>query len=548
MGIRPAKDLYRTLPCWPGSILSCLEVPAVGRSVLRLPTTECLNQTIAMAIAAKTADPTAGSATVRTLWGGTAFFVSSGASRFGSFLFLCLASRLLATADFGILALGLSVLGLLQAVAALGLPTTALRFLSGAANPVKRSAYGCILLFTGVAAISSAAALFLSARVVATFFFEVPSLVTPLRILAIAILFSVPALVMRAILQAQERIGPMMASELIQGIGKIVVLFALVPAMASVNSILWTVVVSAAASCVAAALFLRSLPIRPSFAGRWSGPMRRIARYAVPSAFISVSYVFALQSDRLMLGLLSDTSAVALFTAASSLAMIGTILHGGMVSMFMPIVSERYLSGAMHETHDAYRSIGKWVGLANSLLLLSFVALGPWLLALFGEAYSTPQGYYALVTLGGAYFVGTIVGPTGAFLQMTDRNRLELINTLVFVTVNLGLNTMFIPRYGALGAAFATLLSGIVRNCCQYIEILRIHQFLPVSRESWTVILITLVGTGFCLAVSSFGLRGLIAFSAAAALVYQTMLQATAEERRALSSVKARLGGLRRWA
>jgi O-antigen/teichoic acid export membrane protein len=63
--------------------------------------------------------------------GGAGFFTANVINRGFGFAFVVVASRLLGSTEFGILALGLSVMGVVRKVAAFGLPQTIQRFMSG---------------------------------------------------------------------------------------------------------------------------------------------------------------------------------------------------------------------------------------------------------------------------------------------------------------------------------------------------------------------------------------------------------------------------------
>ena len=73
---------------------------------------------------------------------------------------------------------------------------------------------------------------------------------------------------------------------------------------------------------------------------------------------------------------------------------------------------------------------------------------------------------------------------------------------LISAIVNIGLNFLFVPRWGLLGAAFATMISYAVWNC---LKAYYSAEFYGVRFEMWRLLHIT--GTGFGL----YGLSLLVA-------------------------------------
>ena len=149
----------------------------------------------------------------------------------------------------------------------------------------------------------------------------------------------------------------------------------------------------------------------------------------------------------------------------------------------------------MGHVRDAYLFVSQWTGTFNGVALIAFAGVGSWLLMLFGPEYATQTTYVVLVILSTLYFFGTWVGPTGALLQMTNGHRVELVNTIIFIVSNIGLNYLLIPAYGIIGAALATFGSGLMRNIIQLAEIGWFHSVSPLQPRNLAVLLLTVLMT-----------------------------------------------------
>jgi O-antigen/teichoic acid export membrane protein len=469
----------------------------------------------------------------RTIKGGAGFFTASLVKRGFGFLFIVVASRFLGPAEFGVLSLGLSVTGIARSLAVFGLPNTIQRFLSGEGEDRRSQIYGAILLIGGGIAALSATGLYIAAPWLSAGFFDEPTLAEPLRILSISVIVGVGAKLLRAVLQAQEEVQKIVVLDTVRSVGKVLVALLIFLWVRSAAGAAWAVVGAFALGAVVAGHYVRHLRIHPSL---WVSRTEvwRVLEYSVPLVLVGFSYFLSQQADRLMLGWLSDAEEVGLYTVTSTLAMVMSVLHGSLISIFKPLVSEAYRNNLREEMRSAYLFVSKWVGAVNGAALLAFVGTGLWVLGIFGAEYANTTTYRVLVILSAMYFISTWVGPTGALLQMTDGHRVELVNTIIFVCSNIGLNYILIQYYGVLGAAMATFGSGVFRNVLQVGEIAYWHGFSPFERKNVTILAITAVGTLGLLVVTPGIFRISFALILITLLASFVLWTATNREKRAL--------------
>ena len=406
----------------------------------------------------------------RTAKGGIGFILANGINKGAALLFVLVASHLLGVEIFGLLALGLSVVALLQNVALFGLPLAAQRFLSGDGEEDAPAIYGTILVLGGLVSIGVATLCFFSAGWISTRVFSEPRLEGILRVLSFSLLFGLPYILFRAVIQSQEKVRWIVTTDLVQKMGQILVAVILFLFYTSVEGFATGYVVSYFAALLLAGWHLSRLRLRPGFS-KDVARFGKVLRFAVPTTFVSFSYLIAQQADKIMLGILSDSMAVGMYTVAVSVGMIISILHNSLVSVFMPIASQAYRAGDMAGLNQSYLFVSKWLGAIGGIIVLFLLGYGAWLLQLFGPGYNNAATLQVLLLISLLNFIGTWTGPTGALLLMTDRQNPEVLNTLLFVGANIALNYYLIPIYGITGAAMATLISVLVRKIIQVIEI-----------------------------------------------------------------------------
>lgn len=479
----------------------------------------------------------------RTIRGGLGFLTANAITRACGFLFVAVASRLLGPSGFGVLSLGLTVSGLARRVSEFGLPDTLVRTLAGEGEEEADRVLGTSVALGLALAAAGAGALFWAAPWLAGPVFTEPALVAPLRILAGAILLWVPISLARAVLQARERVRRIVTLDLTQQTARLAAVTVVLLLVGGVNSAAVAVAVSLLLPLGVALFHLRSVDLRPRF-----GDVRRklgaVVELAGPLLVVGFSYTLARYADRLMLGALADMRQVGVYTVVATLAMATLLLHGSLVSGFKPIAADAHRSGDLGDARAPYLLVSKWAGAGSGILLVIFAAFGPALLTLFGPEYATEAAYRALLLLTGLFFVGTWIGPTGAVLQMSGGERVELVNTFVFLVVNVTLNFLLIPRFGVVGAATATLGSGLLRNVLQVLELAALYDFIPVDRAHLKLFAGLAVACGLVLAVrESRALAAPMVAVSVVGLAGYLWVTMTDAERRYLARIRTRLLG-----
>ena len=80
--------------------------------------------------------------------------------------------------------------------------------------------------------------------------------------------------------------------------------------------------------------------------------------------------------------------------------------------------------------------------------------------------------------------VATAIGPVDVVLLMAGRSSWNLINTLVSVIANVGLNLLWIPRFGLTGAAAAWAVSILLNNLLPLVEVWSLVRLQPFGGGS----------------------------------------------------------------
>lgn len=115
-----------------------------------------------------------------------------------------------------------------------------------------------------------------------------------------------------------------------------------------------------------------------------------------------------------------------------------------------------------------YKKMAKILALFNAIISIILIAFAPWIIRiLFGDQYTDSVLPFQILSFG--YFIaGTFRIPAGNTLVALGKIRINLINSLISGTANIILDIILIIKYGAVGAAIATvsvfILSSLISN------------------------------------------------------------------------------------
>ena len=201
-------------------------------------------------------------------------------------------------------------------------------------------------------------------------------------------------------------------------------------------------------------------------------------KFTLPRGLAGVFAVAILWLDTLLIGALRSPSEAGIYGAATRYLVFGQFVGVAIIQVVGPKLSELLTRDDRRGASEIYRSSTAWLMLVAWPIYISMVVMAPALLSVFGDRYRTAST--ALMILGGAMLVATAIGPIDMVLLMAGRSRWNLINTVIALVVNVGLNLLLIPRWGIAGAATAWSASILVNNLLPLAQVwvsLRMHPF-----------------------------------------------------------------------
>lgn len=181
----------------------------------------------------------------------------------------------------------------------------------------------------------------------------------------------------------------------------------------------------------------------------------------LPLSFIAGATIINSKLDIFMLGFLSSKTNVGLYSVALQIA--GTILIGQTIvnAIIGPKIARMYASGDIQELQKLISHACRLTSLLAVTCFLIIIVFGQLLIEIvFGMDFSSSYNI-TLITCAGFAF-SAIMGPVVLTLNMAGHERTTMWVVAFSAVVNALLNIFLIPRYGAEGAAVATLITVVV--------------------------------------------------------------------------------------
>jgi O-antigen/teichoic acid export membrane protein len=151
-------------------------------------------------------------------------------------------------------------------------------------------------------------------------------------------------------------------------------------------------------------------------------------------------------------------------------------------------------------------------------------------LALYGDRYASSAPYLAMLSF--AYYFNTILGFNGVTLRVFGAIRPVVLINLSAAVLNVVLNLLLIPTFGALGAAIGTSTALVLHNVLKQIGLQRRTGIALFDGEALRVYAVIAAGALALLVVELVTNLGLIVGTALAALVSTVVLALTRDELR----------------
>ncbi|MBF0547343.1 MAG: flippase [Candidatus Riflebacteria bacterium] len=196
-----------------------------------------------------------------------------------------------------------------------------------------------------------------------------------------------------------------------------------------------------------------------------------------PLVFSSIAITIYMKIDQVMIGDLSNNMEVGFYAVAARLSELGFFVPMIVLSSIYPKLIELFNKDETLYTKQLQKVMGLFFWGWLTLSIIVFIFSEKIILLMFGKTF-LPSAPILTVHIFSGIIVSMGVIFSNRFL-LKNQQIIGLYGTIVGAVANILLNFILIPKYGGVGAAWATLISYIVPPAFQSIffdfEIARIH-------------------------------------------------------------------------
>ncbi|MBE9169014.1 oligosaccharide flippase family protein [Pleurocapsales cyanobacterium LEGE 06147] len=389
---------------------------------------------------------------------------------------------------FGIYTLGLAIYQLGELFSRLGLELGAVRYASiYQGNGDTRRLKGILLQAVGLPLLSGlclGGILYLTADAIAQTFFDEPQLAGALRLFA----FTIPigasgtsaAFASTGFQTTKYRVY---AWDLLLPLANLllIVLFGEIGLGLWGTALAWLL---ASSVCLILTLYFlyRLFPdiinqrIQPIFESK------RLLSFSLPLSFGTLLWLVLIWTDILMLGYFWPASEVGIYRAASQTAFLMILFNRSLIMMFSPMIANLYNQGDLKEMKQLFQTATRWNFSLTLPIFLVLAVTSKQILQIFGAEFGT--GWLLLIILAAGQLTRAGAGGLAMhILTMSGHQYLKLYGDCLLAGINIALNFLLIPQWGAMGAAIATGLSMAGVNFIQLAQVKRILKIQVYSRN-----------------------------------------------------------------
>lgn len=234
--------------------------------------------------------------------------------------------------------------------------------------------------------------------------------------------------------------------------------------------------------------------------GRVELPVREIVGFSAPLMTSNVIGLIGNSIPVLLLGYFQPMSTVAYYRVVLPAAALSTMIPSTFVSLYLPFASRMYAKGDTVGINHLFWRTSLWMGvLAAPIFIASTCFAHPITVFLYGARYAASAPILAILAIG--YFSNVVCAFNVVTLKVLGKIRFVVILNVVTPIILVLFNLLLIPRFGAIGAAFATTAGLLVQNLLRQCGLWRTAPGFPFFDRRYARFLVLLGGSALALSV-----------------------------------------------
>jgi O-antigen/teichoic acid export membrane protein len=397
-------------------------------------------------------------------------------------------ARVLGAENLGLCALGMTIVSFFGLINAFGLPDSATRFVAlyGVSDQVEALR---ALLWNGSWILLATNLIFAALLIKAgpwfvTRFYHAPQLARYLPLFAVIMITGALNSFLGKVLAGYKEVGRRtLITRFLASPMTMLIAIGLISAGCALWGYLFAQV---AASVIVMALLIslvrRLTPVAartPDLARLWIGS--EVWLFSAASFGIGLLEFVASQSDRVALGFYRRPHDVGVYAVAAALVAYEAIVLQSVNQIFAPVIAEIHARGELVLLGRLFQTLTKWMLVLTLPLAILMLAYSHPIMRTFGQEFESGWPILIIGTCG--QLVNCGVGSVGCLLFMSGNQRRLIRIQAVMAGIMVLLCIVFVPLWGAIGAALAAAVTTAGTNVLNLFEVRSTLKVSPYNRS-----------------------------------------------------------------
>ena len=204
-----------------------------------------------------------------------------------------------------------------------------------------------------------------------------------------------------------------------------------------------------------------------------------IVRYSMYSWLASVANQGLLWADTIILGLYLPSRDVGVYQVATRAVLLATIAVVPLTASYAPLAADLWHRRAIGPLQRIYQATSEWLVRISFLPLVMVAVFAGTMLRVFGSGFS--DGVIVIQIFAFGSIIDVWASTAGVTLNMSGFNKLNMLDTVAVLVLNVGLNVLLIPHFGIVGSVWAwTIALGVYGT-------VRVEQVKRLVLKVWPV-------------------------------------------------------------
>jgi len=372
-------------------------------------------------------------------------------------IILPIITKLLGTENYGIWAQIIATISLITPIATLGLPYTLVRFLAAEKDrkEVQDGVWSVLTIILGVTLIIALILIFFSGSI-SQFFGGEKILV---QILVFTAIFECLNLVFFNIFRAFQSMGKYSSFIIFQTLGEVgLVAGTVILGYGLFGAVLSLLIIRLLNFLIMGGFILKKIGFKvPRFLR-----IRHYLHFGLPTIPGNISYWVVNFSDRYLIGLFLGTIFVGYYVPAYTIGNVVTFFMAPLSFILPAVLSESFDGNRINEVKVYLKYSWKYFLMVAIPSVFGLSILSKQLLTILSTPEIARQSYYIVPFVALSMLFLGMYAVTVQIIVLKKRTQIIGMIWIIAAVLNFGLNFIFIPKFGILGAAISTLLAYIL--------------------------------------------------------------------------------------